>query len=208
MPSSSEILASLTAIARHGTVVAIAWHVVFAVAIVAVATGWRPTERAVRGALAGPLLSVAIFAIGGGTPFNGVVFAAAAIALVLLGADRDPHEVIAGAPWMQAIAGALIAYGWVYPHFLAGPALAYVFAAPVGLVPCPTLAIVIGFALLGGGLGSRAWSLVLAGLGLCYGVFGVVHLGIGLDLGLVAGAIVLAVVAMHPRERTSLSVAA
>ena len=38
-------------------------------------------------------------------------------------------------------------------------------SAPFGLVPCPTLSGVIGFALLGGALRTRAWAGVLAGAG-------------------------------------------
>ena len=38
---------------------------------------------------------------------------------------------------------------------------ALLYASPVGLVPCPTLAVAIGFALLGNGLGPRVWSLTL-----------------------------------------------
>lgn len=35
----------------------------------------------------------------------------------------------------------MLAIGWIYPHFLDGPAVDYLHAAPVGLVPCPTLAV-------------------------------------------------------------------
>ena len=80
---------------------------------------------------------------------------------------------------------------WLYPHFLEGHATAYLYASPVGLVPCPTLAVAIGFALLGNGLGSRVWSLTLAAVGLLYGLFGVLRLGVFLDIGLVSGAVAL-----------------
>ena len=55
----------------------------------------------------------------------------------------------------------------------------------------------IGFALLGDGLGSRVWSLTLAAFGLFYGLFGVLRLGVFLDIGLVGGAVALAVSAFH-----------
>ena len=79
----------------------------------------------------------------------------------------------------------------IYPHFLVGPAASYLYASPAGLLPCPTLAIAIGFALLGNGLGSRPWSLTLAAVGLFYGLFGVFRLGVYLDIALVGGAIAL-----------------
>jgi len=72
-----------------------------------------------------------------------------------------------------ALGVAMIAFGWLYPHFLTfGPVTRYLVAAPMGLIPCPTLSLVIGFALLAGGLSSRAWSIVLAVVGLFYGLFG------------------------------------
>jgi hypothetical protein len=52
-----------------------------------------------------------------------------------------------------AIGVSMIAFGWLYPHFLEShPATTYLFAAPTGVIPCPTLSLVIGFALLSGGL--------------------------------------------------------
>jgi O-antigen ligase len=52
--------------------------------------------------------------------------------------------------------------------------------------------IVIALALLGNGLGSRVWSLTLVAVGLLYGWFGVLRLGVFLDVGLVGGAVALA----------------
>ena len=98
---------------------------------------------------------------------------------------------------------AMIAFAWTYPHFLAGSSTWYLVAAPLGLVPCPSLAAAIGFALLGGGLGSRASSLTLASLGLFYGLFGVLRLGVLLDVGLVLGAAALSFTALRSRRSAS-----
>ena len=96
----------------------------------------------------------------------------------------------------------------VYPHFFGisyplpwvfGP-LAYLYAAPTGLIPCPTLSLVIGFALLGGGLGSRAWSISLAAVGLFYGLFGVMRLRVYWDIPLIFGAAALLAVAAASRR--------
>jgi len=58
-----------------------------------------------------------------------------------------------------------------------------------GSRPCPTLSIVIGLALVLGGLGSRAWSVVVGATGIFYGIFGAAHLGVRLDWVLLLGAL-------------------
>jgi len=191
MPSAAEILDGLSAIANQATGVAVAWHILIATALVALASGWRPSQRTARLLVGTPLASVAAVAIAFANPFNGLLFAASALAMTALAMSGDRRPVSAGAGWTGGIGAAMIAFGWVYPHFVAGPSFAYLYAAPVGLVPCPTLAAAIGFALLGNGLGSRAWGLTLAAVGLFYGLFGVLRLAVFLDIGLVGGAIAL-----------------
>lgn len=191
MPPATDILDGLSAIANRATGVAVAWHIVIATALVALASGWRPSQRAARLLIGLPLASVAAGAVAFDNPFNGLVFAASATALTALAMMGDRRPVSRGSAWAFGIGVATITFGWVYPHFLEGHPTAYLYAAPVGLVPCPTLAVVIGFALLGGGLGSRTWSLTLAAVGLFYGLFGVLRLGVFLDIGLVGGAIAL-----------------
>ena len=86
----------------------------------------------------------------------------------------------------------MILFGWVYPHFLEGGAwFDYLYAAPTGLIPCPTISLTIGFALLANGFSSRAWSLTLAFLGLFYAFFGALRLGVNLDFVLLGGALLL-----------------
>ncbi|MBE7452106.1 MAG: hypothetical protein HS111_25455 [Kofleriaceae bacterium] len=203
MPSSAEILAGLAAIANQGLWIAFAWHLILGTALYALTRGWCPSRR-LAGVLIAPLLvSVSAFAFAFGNPFNGAVFAGGAAALVALALVADERPVRHGPRWSWWGGLAMLAFGWVYPHFLSAHPITYLYAAPVGLVPCPTLSIAIGLALLSGGLGSRAWTLTLAGLGLFYGLFGVLRLGVLLDLGLVAGATILAVVAVHPGRATT-----
>jgi hypothetical protein len=90
-----------------------------------------------------------------------------------------------------AIGIGLIAFGWLYPHFLQSqPMFMYVLAAPMGLIPCPTLAVLMGFTVLHSGF-SRGWSIAVAAFGLFYGVFGALRLDVWLDVGLLAGALYL-----------------
>jgi hypothetical protein len=94
---------------------------------------------------------------------------------------------------------ALVAFGWTYPHFLPGHHwTVYTYAAPFGLLPCPTLAAVIGLTLVVGMLRSKAWSLTLAAAGFAYGAMGVFSLNVTLDYGLLAGATLLGAVAGVP----------
>jgi hypothetical protein len=90
----------------------------------------------------------------------------------------------------------MFGFGWVYPHFLEDSTpIVYLYAAATGLIPCPTLSIVIGLTLLLGGLRSRPWCLVLTIVGLFYGTFGAGQLGVNIDWVLLFGALVTAYVA-------------
>jgi hypothetical protein len=197
MPPATEIVDGLSAIANRASGIAVAWHIVIAMALVALAAGWRPSQRTARLLLGMPLASVAGVAIVFNNPFNGLVFGASALALTAIAMGGDRRSVSRGSAWARGIGVTTIAFGWVYPHFLQGDATTYLYAAPVGLVPCPTLAVAIGFALVGNGLGSRVWSLTLGALGLFYGLFGVLRLGVFLDIGLVGGALALVAVVLH-----------
>jgi hypothetical protein len=197
MPSATEILDGLSAIANQATGLAVRWHIVIAVALLALGSGWRPSQRTARLLAGTPLVSVAALAFAFGNLFNGWAFAVSALVLTALAMNRDRCPVSRGSAWTDRFGVAMIAFGWLYPHFLEGRAIAYLYASPVGLVPCPTLAMVIGFALLGNGLGSCVWSLTLAALGLFYGLFGVLRLSVFLDIGLVGGAVALAASAFH-----------
>ena len=94
----------------------------------------------------------------------------------------------------------MIAFGWTYPHFLnvANP-LEYFYAAPTGIIPCPTLSIIIGFTLALGGLRSRSWCLVLAAVGFYYGFFGALWLGVKVDWILLLAAAGAAYAAFSPQ---------
>ncbi|MEW5983121.1 MAG: hypothetical protein AB1806_12240 [Acidobacteriota bacterium] len=189
MPAPEHILAGLHAIANDVLPIAIVWHLLASTTIAGVALGWRPTRRVVGMLLALPAASVAVMAWTYGNPFNGAVFTALAATLGFLGL-RLPARPLGRAPaWAIALGGLMVVFGLVYPHFVEVESwLTYLYAAPTGLVPCPTLAVMIGIALAADGLGDRGWSLVLAGAGLFYGVFGIARLGVTLDVGLIAGA--------------------
>jgi hypothetical protein len=201
MPTSDEILSGLREIANTWRVLAIFWHVYFGVLAFLLICGARPTRR-ITGMLLGlPLLSVSAFAWIHGNPFNGAFFAVSGIALIAL-STRLSHDRVRVAPWWAATGGALlVAFGWVYPHFLnASSFLPYLYSAPTGLIPCPTLSIAIGLAFILGGLGSRAYSLVMGVTGIFYGLFGSLRLGVLIDWVLVLGAFTIALFVLVERH--------
>jgi hypothetical protein len=201
MPDPKTIIDQLTVASISAAGVAIAWHVAIVVAVVALMLGWRPSNRAAGVMLAGPIASAAAVMLAFGNPFNGAILGALSLALVLLALRLGPGQGVRTFAAAKPAGILMIVFGALYPHFLQrGTPLAYLYAAPTGLIPCPTLSLVIGFALLAGGLGSRAWSLVLASVGVFYGLFGVARLRVYLDVPLILGAAALLTLATRQRR--------
>lgn len=192
VPSATQILAGLDAISHDAVPLAVLWHAIALLMMVAILAGWKPSRRRTAQLLTLPILSVAILAWTYRNPFNGAAFSALAIALSVIAVRLPVKAVPRPPPWSVGLGLAMAGFGLIYPHFLHSHEwLSCLYAAPTGLLPCPTLALVIGVSLATDGLGSRVWSLVLAGAGLFYGIFGVARLGVVLDLGLFIGAAAL-----------------
>lgn len=190
MPTPEQILSGLSAIANHWRGLAIAWHVYFGALVLALVLGARPPARMVALLLAPPLVSVGVLAWVSANPFNGVVFTALAAACAFVPLRR--RERVQVTLWWSVPGVMLFAFAWVYPHFLAVPAVSpYLYASPLGLIPCPTLAAVTGVGLMTGGLGSRAWMLAMGAAGVFYSLFGAGLLGVLLDWVLLGGALIL-----------------
>jgi hypothetical protein len=201
MPPSSDLLAGLTQIANEGLAMAVGWHVAIAAVLLSMVMGWRPSRRTTAFGLSLPLFSVAGVAVTFGSFFNAGVFFVVAIAAMVVAASRTQAPIHRPTWHVVVLGAAMVAFGWVYPHFLIDrPLTAYLYAAPVGLVPCPTLALVLGATLLCGGLG-RPWAVVLAATSAFYGLFGVFRLGVFLDLGLLLGAAGVAFVSLRRGSR-------
>jgi hypothetical protein len=194
MPSSSEILATLARIAHDALPFAVLWHVALAGSLVAVLLGWRPSARLCGVLSIAPLISVSALAFIFGNVFNGAVFAllAAGLALVVWKLPPEPMPFVPS--WSMQLGIVMVAFGWVYPHFLRDSTwVTFFIAAPLGVLPCPTLSLLTGLALLGLRPPGRAWPWALAVAGLFYGLFGAVLLGVTLDATLFLGAAGLAV---------------
>jgi hypothetical protein len=192
MPTSNEILAQAALIANEAKTVAVAWHVVLWILVAALAFGWRPSARTVGRWLALPLASVALVGLAYRSPFNALVFLMLAVGMFVLAPKRRAFAVTRAPPIVAGVGIAMVAFGAIYPHFLqASSIFEYAYASPIGVVPCPTLYVVIGFALLADGGLTRAGAATLAGAGLFFGLYGMVVLRVAIDIGLIAGAFAL-----------------
>jgi hypothetical protein len=209
MPAIAQILSGLKEIANSWKPLSMFWHVYFSAGVLALALGFRPMKRWAGLLLAPPLLSVSAMAWTVANPFNGAAFAVLGV-LVLYFSARLPKEPARIAPpWFLLPGLALFVFGWTYPHFLETQSfLPYLYAAPTGLIPCPTLSIVIGLALVLDGLGSRTLCIVLGIAGLFYGIVGVVRLGVTIDWELLLGALIILAraFARKPKAQTIRSV--
>lgn len=203
MPTPDEILGGLLTIANSWKPIAVLWHAYFAFLAGALLLGWRPSARQVGALLIPPIASVSLLAWIGGNPFNGSAFVLLSLVLALLLPGVPTGQArVAELPW-SVLGGLLFAFAWVYPHFLdAEPGYAYLYAAPLGLIPCPTLSMAVGIALVFRGLDSRAWSVALIAAAVFYGVFGSLYLGVGIDWILAGGGLCLLVFLLRKRAPT------
>lgn len=187
-----EILIGLASVANEWRPVAVAWHVALAVSLLAILVGWRPSTRVAGYLLALPVLSVSAAAVASGNPFNGVAFVTLALIFVSVASRLSIEPVRIGAPHLVITGALLVVLGAVYPHFLDTDRwTAYLYAAPLGLLPCPTLSATMGTSLVFGLFDSRPWAFTLAAAGLMYGAIGAFLLGVTLDYALLAGALVV-----------------
>jgi len=206
VPSSEAILAGLTSIANEWRSVAVFWHAYVAVLLLAIAARPDRSVRLLGGLLVLPLLSVSALAWASGNPFNGVIFAALAftLATIVRSLPARTIRIASGPPLVLGMV--FVAFGWVYPHFLATSHWSgYLIAAPLGLLPCPTLSAIIGLTLIVSGLESVAWSVTLAGAAILYSAIGVIRLWVAIDIVLFAGAATLiAVVVLRGAKNPAL----
>jgi hypothetical protein len=192
MLKSEDIINGLQSIVNKYSIYAVIWHGFFYILIAALLAKWAPSNRLFGLITCLPLISVAIFAWITGNPFNGTVFSIASILLIIFGYKANVQPVdYSQLPFI--ISGIImITFGLVYPHFINPDSIIkYLYTSPAGLIPCPTLSVVIGFLLLYNGFGSQPITITLIVLGLFYGIFGVLKLAVYLDLFLLFGTIIL-----------------
>ena len=192
MPKPEDIKNGLQKIVNDYSTFAIIWHIIFYLLIAAIILFWNPSNRLLALVMCLPVLSVSIFAWITGNPFNGSIFLLAVILLGIFGLNMESHPIAYSQP-SYVIAGIIIiAFGLVYPHFIKPDfILKYFYLSPVGLIPCPTLSVIIGFALVFNGFNSQPMTLIFIIIGLFYGIFGVLKLRVYLDMFLIFGLLFL-----------------
>jgi hypothetical protein len=203
MPGPESIVGGLAAISSRYWGAAVAWHVVLATLLGGVVAGWRPAQQTLGMVITALLTSVSAFAFVAGNVFNGVVFLLLAGLAVKMTLRLPKGSVKLASAGAVAAGVALALFGWVYPHFVEG--LSFLYRAPTGLLPCPTLSLIIGLCLAVEDRSSRRWLGTLAGAGLFYGLFGMLALAVKIDFVLVLGAAALIVAAArvsHPAAAT------
>lgn len=187
-------------IANAWTTLAVLWHIYFGVFAAAALFNWRPSNRLAGALLIPPLASVSVLAWMQGNPFNGALFGVLSVTLFALLRSTSDTRVMPASPFFFVLGALLFGFGWSYPHFFEGePGTAYLYAAPLGLIPCPTLSVLVGMATIFRGFESRAWSVVLSSVALFYGLFGSLYLGVTVDWILVGGAVTLLILVMQRR---------
>jgi hypothetical protein len=192
MPKTEEIINGLQSVVNDYLTFAIVWHAIFYFLLIGLIAKWQPSNKLFGVLLCLPLVSVALFAWLSGNPFNGFIFSIMAILIFIFGIKSSNQPIqVSQVPFM--VTGILmIVFGLIYPHFIsANSFLKYLYTSPVGLIPCPTLSILIGFLLLYNGFGSQPITITFIAFGLFYGIFGVLKLAVYLDIFLILGSIAL-----------------
>ncbi len=201
MPSSAAILETLSSMAHDLVWLAVGWHAVMLAAAGLLVVGLRLSSRAAMLWLTLPSLSVSVASFAYRLPFNGVAFGVLGLAFAVLGLPSKRPPLQAGSTWARVLGAALLVFGWAYPHFNSEPWYRTLYAAPLGVLPCPTLAMLAGAVLFAEGFRSRAACSLLAVWCAFYAAFGTLRLGVVIDLGLVFGTGGLVVLATHRHPR-------
>lgn len=192
MPESEEILKGLQTIVDQYTLIAIVFHIVLYLFIAALLLKWKPTDRLFGFLICLPLLSVAALAFISGNPFNGTLFTLITILIAGFSFKTGLKDVSTSPPFFMAAGIIMIIFGIVYPHFANHSSyLGYFYESPAGLIPCPTLSVITGFALLYKGFRSVAITIVITVAGLFYGIFGALKLSVLIDIVLILGSLTL-----------------
>jgi predicted CoA-binding protein len=193
MSNRDLLLNELTLLANGRIYVALFWHVVLYAALAwAMLSRRGPARSAVALLLLTPVVSATTLAWLRGDLAHALWLTAliAALSVVTIHLPSTPPERTHG--WRAWLGWAALALAASYPHYVqVEHASAYLLYAPLGVLPAPTLALLLGASLLLGGLGSRAWSYAVSACAFGVGVLGAFVLEVWIDLALVVAALAL-----------------
>ena len=201
MPTQEEILSGLQQIADERSMIAIFWHIVFYLYLFFIILGRKITRQEMSLFVSVPLLSVSVLAWNTANPFNGTVFVLLFVLALYFGLKNQREKVQYSGIFFRLTGAVLMLFGLMYPHFT-GINLSLFIQSPLGLIPCPTLSLIIGFALFFRGFGSKPLVVLYTVAGLFYGFFGVLRLGVMVDAVLVAGSLILGAAYFYFFRRT------
>ena len=201
MPTTDEILDGLRLISNDYTMISIYWHIVIYSFIVLILSRlWKPSEKIAGLFLSLPFFTVAILAWFNSNPFNGLLFTILTILFLLFGLRLSQDRLKYSFPFYRIAGILLLLFGLWYPHFIETDSVwTYFYAAPTGLIPCPTLSTAIGIALIFNGFNSNPLKIVLLCFGFFYSLFGILKLGVYLDAVLLFGSVVMLIQFFHNR---------
>jgi hypothetical protein len=190
MPTANEILLSLQFLANKYVEMSIAWHVIIVFVIILAIYNKKINTKLYLGICGFLFLSVSLMAAIVMNPFNFLFFLLLAIVFLrksLLQVHSHLHfkrQTVS-----KVFAYLLILSGLIYPHFLGPEILVYFMAAPVGIIPCPTLLVTSGLTLLFT-IPDIKLNYFLIPANVFYGAIGVFFLAVTLDIILLLAAII------------------
>jgi hypothetical protein len=181
MPPTEEILRSLKFISENYITVSIVWHLlVYFSFLLLFFQRRKPTKRTSGFLMTLPIFSVAVISALSANFFNAIVFFIIGL-LIFIFCFRLSRNSGFNSPWFIKLAGIIfILSACLYPHFSENLSLIFL-TAPIGVIPCPTLLLVIGVTLIVGPL-SQKWTIVLICAALFYGLFGMIRLKVNIDV--------------------------
>jgi hypothetical protein len=193
MLSPDDIIRALHYLADHYVNVAISWHIIIYGFLLFILIAKRKvTNRLIGGLLSLPVFSVSIFAWQIQNPFNGTLFLILGMLLFVFSFKVKSQRIVVNPSFAIRASGiAILLSGLIYPHFLGQEFSIYLYAAPTGIIPCPTLLMITGFSLIFLLKQSYKWMMALLVADVLYGLLGVFLLGVELDIMLLLASALL-----------------
>lgn len=182
MIQPNRLLESLFYIATRYQEFAIFWHLVIYLLLFFIIKQRRLPVVSLSLMIALLFFSVSAFAWQVKNPFNLAAFIMLGVSLIAASISLKRGSITFSSLQFSTITGIVsLLAGLFYPHFFGSDWIKYLYAAPVGLIPCPTLLVAGGIVLIFM-RNVPAWRLIiLLVFEMFYGTVGAFVLGVGMD---------------------------